>query len=90
MPSDFSREASDYEATNHLLEQLKYERQYLTTEMCAEAIEQGDVIGSEVSDRGNLCVELRHEWGAMTYVVVIDVDDRKVVTATDKGHSNND
>jgi len=53
--ADFDRDATNYEPTMHLINQLK-DRKALTTEMVAEAIE-----------------------------VVIDVDNRKVVTACERG-----
>jgi len=81
---EFPRDASTYEPTMHLINQLK-NRKPLTTEMVAEAIEQGKVDEADVSDEGNLCVTLLHEWGAMAYEVVIDVDNRKVVTACERG-----
>jgi len=83
-PVAFDRDASQYEATRHLLNQLN-KRKALTAEMVAEAIEEGDVDEQDIGKKGNLCLTLLHKWGAMAYEVVIDVEDKQVVTACERG-----
>lgn len=89
---DFSRSASDYEATMHVLQRIK-EREMLTAELIAEAIEDGEVKNCEVSERegheGDLVVTLDHtpKPGIVTYRVIINIDEREVITACERGRS---
>lgn len=80
----FDRDASNYDATVHALDMLN-DRKLLTGEMCAEAIEEGEVDDVDVSDKGNRCITLLHKWGAIHYEVVIDVEDKNIVTICDRG-----
>jgi hypothetical protein len=59
----------------------------LTFEMVGEAIEEGEVTEQKCDD-GDTIVTLRHEWGAMSYEVVIDSTNETVITVSDRGTSN--
>lgn len=83
-----TRDASQYEATTHLIQRIK-ERDCLSFDGVAETIEEGEVIDRELTDGGEETLTLRHKWGAVYYSVVISTVTQKVVTACEEARQDN-
>jgi hypothetical protein len=69
---------SGYSLTTHVKQQRRHRN--IPLEAVNECIEQGEVVHEDEDERGTL-IALRAKWAATYYQVVVNPDERKVVTA---------
>jgi hypothetical protein len=72
---DLSRDPSDYEASDHLIQRIK-QRQFLEADIVTEVIEEGSVVKTD-SDG----ITLEGDWLNSTFQVVVAPNNGVVQTA---------
>lgn len=77
---DLSRDPSEYEASIHVLQQMR-DRTLLDTKVIEDIIREGEVVEvNENHDDGKTNVVLRDDWLNATFEVVVGVEDNVVET----------